>query len=188
MRFHQTLGISVGSLALMLGGSPTIYAQADQASSADKTFVKTALKGGNAEIELGQLAVQKGSSDDVKQFGQKMIDDHTKLGDQMKVVAGQIGVTPPTAISPMDKALEIKLKSLSGDDFDKAYIKAMVKDHQQDLSDFRKETATGTSSAVKNAASQGEQVIASHLQMIQQIAQAHSVTVASSKDSGGSAQ
>ncbi|HEX4285588.1 MAG TPA: DUF4142 domain-containing protein [Terracidiphilus sp.] len=170
---------SVGALALAVSICGIGYAQsAGQASSADKTFVKNAIEGGNAEVELGQMAMNRGSSQDVKQFGKKMVDDHTQLGEQMKTVAGQIGVTPPKAIPAMAKAVELKLKALSGDDFDQAYIKAMVKDHQQDLSDFQKEAGNGTSSVVKDAATQGSQVISAHLQMIQQIAQAHNVQVA----------
>lgn len=178
-------------LVFVLSGSTIAYAQSDtsgpvatpthgsmaQASSADKSFVKAALRGGMAEIELGQLAAEKGNSSDVKNFGQKMVRDHTKLGDQMKDVAGKVGVTPPTMLSPMDKALEVKLKALSGDDFDQAYIKAMVKDHQKDLADFKKEAGTGTSAEVKNAAGQGATVVGEHLDMIQKIAQAHHMQV-----------
>jgi putative membrane protein len=167
--------VGAGCLGLLLAGGAAARAQSSDASAADKSFVKDALKGGMAEVKLGQLAAQKGNSDDVKQFGQKMVDDHTKLGDQMKGVAGQIGVTPPTMITPMDKALETKLEALSGDAFDKAYIQAMVKDHRKDLMDFNKEASTGSSSTVKDAATQGSQVIAEHLKMIQQIAKAHGV-------------
>jgi putative membrane protein len=155
-----------------------------QASAADKHFVQAALKGGMAEVKLGQLASQKGNSDDVKQFGQKMVEDHTKLGDQMKEVENQIGVTPPAMLSPTDKALESKLEALSGDQFDKAYIRAMVKDPEKDLEDFQKEASTGTSATVKDAAAHGKQVIAAHLDMIQKIAQAHNVTTQSKNTSG----
>ncbi len=115
-----------------------------------------------------------------------MVDDHGRLGDQMKSVAGQIGVEPPTTLTPMDKALEVRLQALSGDDFDKAYIKAMLKDHEKDLAAFQKEANTGTSSAVKDAAAQGQQVVSAHLDMIREIAAAHNVTVQSKAD--GSAQ
>jgi putative membrane protein len=84
----------------------------------------------------------------------------------------------------MDKALELKLKALSGDDFDKAYIEAMVKDHHKDLSDFKKEVASGQSSTVKDAASKGEKVIAEHLKMIRQIAQAHGLGQKTNSTSG----
>lgn len=141
----------------------------------DKAFVKEALQGGMAEVQLGQLAAQKASSDDVKQFAQKMVDDHTKLGDQMKAVAQQIGVNPPKDLSKKDKQLLAKLQGLSGEEFDKAYIAAMVKDHKKDESAFKSEAQMAQIPAVKQAAAQGAPVIASHLEMIQQIAQTHSV-------------
>jgi putative membrane protein len=165
----------MGLISLSAGGAAAVAQTGSQPSAADKHFVKAALRGGMAEVKLGQLAAEKGSSDDVKTFGQKMVDDHTKLGEQMKTVAGQIGVTPPTVLSPADLALEAKLKMLSGDAFDKAYIGAMVKDHQEDLNDFKKEISTASSSTVKDAAEQGEKVISKHLEMIQKIAQQHQV-------------
>lgn len=187
-------GVCCAMTGFMIGASAIASAQSDtsgppgpstsahhgavaQASSADKSFVRAALKGGMAEVELGRLASEKGNSADVKEFGQRMVEDHTKLGDQMKDVAGKVGVKPPTMLSPADKTLELKLKALSGDDFDKAYIKAMVKDHEKDLSDFKKEEGSGTSAEVKNAAGQGETVIAGHLDMIKRIAQTHNITV-----------
>jgi putative membrane protein len=141
----------------------------------DKAFVHEALQGGMAEVQLGQLAAQKGSSPDVKQFGQKMADDHTKLGDQMKQVADQVGVKPPKDISKKDKELLSKLQGLSGTQFDNAYITAMVKDHKKDLDAFKSEAQQGQTPAVQQAAQQGGQIIAQHLQMIQQIAQSHNL-------------
>jgi putative membrane protein len=129
-------------------------------------------------VKLGQLASEKGSSEDVKQFGQKMVEDHTKLGDQMKQVAEQLSVTPPEGLSAQDQAIYTRLEGLPGDEFDKAYIQAMVKDHRTDLSEFKKEARMGKSPAVKDAAQQGEKVITEHLRMIEQIAQKHNVTMA----------
>ena len=139
----------------------------------DKEFVRKALEGGMAEVQLGQLAAEKGTSDDVKQFGQKMVTDHTKLGDQMKVVAQQIGVTPPARLSKKDEELKTRLQGLSETQFDEAYIKAMVKDHKQDAEEFTSEAQQSQNPTVKEAAQQGSQVIDEHLQMIQQIAQSH---------------
>ena len=142
-----------------------------QTTPADKMFVKKALQGGMAEVELGQLAQQKSSNDDVKQFGQKMVDDHTKLNDQMKPIAQQIGVKVPDGPSTKDKAVMTKLQALNGDAFDKAYMKDMVKDHKTDKMEFSNEAQNGSNPQVKDAASQGEKVISEHLQMAQQIAQ-----------------
>lgn len=143
----------------------------------DKDFVRTALQGGMAEVQLGQLAAQKGNSDDVKQFGQKMVDDHTKLADQLKPVAEQMGVKPPTSLSSKDKATLAKLQALNGEAFDKAYIRDMVKDHTKDEKDFRQEADRTTDPQLKEAVTQGAQVIGEHLQMIKQIAQKNNVPV-----------
>ena len=145
-------------------------------SPQDRVFVKDALEGGMAELQLGQLALQKSNNADVKQFAQRMVDDHTKMGEQMKPIAQQIGVKIPDGPSKKDKQTIAKLQELNGDDFDKAYMKDMVKDHKSDLNDFKTEAATGSNPAVQNAANQGSLVIGEHLQMAEQINQKTSAT------------
>jgi putative membrane protein len=153
--------------------------QAGQASPLDKMFVKNAMQGGMAEVQLAQLTLQKSTNDQVKQFAQRMIADHTKMNEQMKPVAQQLGVQAPTDISKKDKKTMAELQGLSGPAYDQAYIKDMVKDHKKDLSDFQSEASSGQDQTVKDAANQGSQVISQHLQMIQQIAKDQNVTVAS---------
>jgi putative membrane protein len=144
----------------------------------DQDFVRKALEGGAAEVQLGQLAEQKSQSADVKQFGQKMVQDHTQLGDQvMKPVAKQLGVKEPNGLSKKDKQLVASLGQLSGPRFDQEYIKAMVKDHKQDLKEFESEAKMSQDPNVKKAAEEGTTVISQHLQMIEQIAQTHNVAV-----------
>ncbi len=113
----------------------------------------------------------------MKQFAQRMIDDHTKMNDQMKPVAQQLGVDVPDQISKRDRATMAKLQALSGSAYDQAYIKDMVKDHKQDLSDFQMEASSGQDQTVKDAASQGSKVIAQHLQMAQQMAKDQNVAM-----------
>ena len=105
-------------------------------------FVKTALEGGMAEVQLGQIALQKSNDADVKQFAQRMVDDHTKMDDQLKPIAQQIGVKIPDGPSKKDKTAIAKLQGLNGGDFDKAYMKDMVKDHKTDLNDFKIEATS----------------------------------------------
>jgi putative membrane protein len=164
---------SISASLVLLAASPVSTAQA---SSDDKSFVEAALKGGMSEVDLGNLAVKKGASEDVRAFGQRMVTDHTKMGDQMKAVAGGIGVTPPSMEGAGATATKAELEVLSGDAFDKAYIKAMVKDHEDDLKAFKNEAANGSSPEVKKAARQGEAVVAHHLEMIRKIAAAHNVS------------
>ena len=151
-------------------------ADSSGASMNDKMFAKKALAGGMTEVEAGKLAVAQGSSQDVKQFGQKMIDDHTKLGDQLKPIAAKIGVNPPSDLPSKEKKMLASLQGLSGDAFDQAYIKAMLKDHKDDNNDFKMEANMGQYPQLKDAAAQGDRVIQQHLQMIQQIAKAHNIT------------
>jgi len=170
---------SLAIAGILVGSFSIAYGQKATASDADKKFVHAALQGGMAEVEMGKLAVETGESEDVKQFGQQMVKDHTELGKEMKLVAQQIGVTPPTGVSVAQKTTELKLKALSGDAFDKAYITAMVKDHREDLEEFKTEAANGQNDAVKEAANKGSIVIEEHLRMINQIAQAHHIDVGS---------
>jgi putative membrane protein len=146
------------------------------ASITDRVFVKSAMQGGIAEVQLGQLTLQKSNNDQVKQFAQHMIDDHTKLNEEMKPVAQQLGVEIPTQVSKKDSKIITKLQALSGPAYDQAYIKDMVKDHKGDLSEFQAEASSGQDQTVKDAAAQGSKVIAQHLQMAQQLAKDQNVT------------
>lgn len=139
----------------------------------DKDFVRSALQTAMAEIEMGRLAAQKASSEEVRKFGQQMVADHIRLRDSMKSIAEQIGVSPPKNLSKQDKQRMDKLQSLSGQQFDDAYITVMVKDHQNDNDDFRTEAEQTRNQALKQAAEDGNQIIAQHLQMIDQIAKNH---------------
>jgi putative membrane protein len=149
--------------------------KADQQAAIDKIFVKKAMQGSIAEVQLGELTLQKSTNDQVKQFARKMIDDHTKLNEQMRPVAQQLGVEIPTEVSKKDKSLMSKMQALSGTAYDQAYIKEMVKDHKQDLSDFHMEALNGH---VKDAATQGSKIISEHLQMAQQLAKDQNVDLA----------
>src|SRR6185503_11239870 len=115
-------------------------AQAGSAlSSSDQKFVMEAAHGGMLEVELGRMAVDKASNADVKQFGQRMVDDHSKAGDELMQLASQKGIT----LSSDDhkgmakgQAVKDKLSKLSGADFDREYMDMMVKDHVKDVKEF----------------------------------------------------
>jgi putative membrane protein len=137
--------------------------------SSDARFAMKAAQGGMAEVQLGQLAAQKASNPDVKAFGQQMVDDHSKANDQLKSVAAQENMTLPTTLDGKDQRLMTKLQGLSGSDFDKAYVKAMVKDHEEDIKEFQKEADKGKDPQIKNFASQTLPTLQQHLSKIQSI-------------------
>jgi putative membrane protein len=147
----------------------------EQQAAIDKMFIKKAMQGNIAEVQLGQLTLQKSNNDQVKRFAQTMIDDHTKLNEQMRNVALQLSVEIPTEASKKDKSLINKRQSLSGTAYDQAYIKEMVKDHKQDLSEFHMEASNGH---IADVATQGSKVISEHLQMAQQLAKDQNVDLA----------
>ena len=158
-------------------------ASSRQLGSSDREFVRKAAEGGLAEVELGQLATQKASSDDVKQFGQRMVSDHTQANDQLKQIAAQKGVTLPTSLSSKDAMLKSKLEKLSGAEFDRMYMQHMVKDHTKDVNEFQEEANKGKDSDVKGFASQTAPKLQEHLSLAQQVA-AKTGASASSGNSG----
>ena len=169
------------------GASPSPGAQPGAAQTGegfgDQAFVSKAMEGGVAEVQLGQLAQEKSQSNDVKQFAQKMVSDHTQMGEKwFKPVAKQMGVSEPKGPSKKDKKLIQKLQGLSGQQFDTEYIQAMLKDHKADLKEFQNEAQMAQDPTVKQIATQGTTVIQQHLQLIEQIAQAHNVPVEGKKE------
>ena len=141
----------------------------------DRDFVHQALQGGMAQVKLGQLAAQKGATSAVRQLGQKMVSDHTQLDNLMKQVAANMEMNAPRKMSKKDKKLYARLSALSGKQFDDAYLKAMLKDHKNDLTAFRREANDSQNPQVRQVASEGVQMIRGHLEMIKSIAKSDGV-------------
>ena len=135
----------------------------------DRKFVRDAAIGGMTEVEIGKLAAQKGSSEAVKQFGQRMVDEHGKANEQLREVAVSRSMSVPDSLDSKHKSRVDKLSKLSGAEFDKAFIKDQLKDHQQDVRNFQNEAQNGTDPAVKNFASKTLPTLQSHLDAIKGI-------------------
>jgi putative membrane protein len=137
----------------------------------DTQFAKKAAQGGMAEVRLGQLAQEKGTSDSVKKFGQRMVEDHTKAGEELKRAASKENITVPDDISAKDKATYDSLSKLSGAAFDRAYARDMVKDHEEDIADFNKEANGGKNAAIKDFATQTLPTLQDHLKEAKEMRQ-----------------
>lgn len=120
-----------------------------------------------AEVEMGRLAVQHASNPAVKEFGQHMIDDHTKANDELKEVAAKKGLTVPSAVNAKQKITVERLSRLDGAAFDRAYMQDMVKDHREDVAEFKRESDSGTDPDVKAFASKTLPALQQHLKMAQ---------------------
>jgi putative membrane protein len=119
----------------------------------DKTFMKKAARGGMMEVAMGTLAEQNAQSEDVKSFGKRMVTDHSKANDELKSIAAQKGVKLP-AKEPSGKWSS-----------DKAYMDAMVKDHEKDLAEFTEEASTGSDPDVKKFAEDTAKMVKEHLDL-----------------------
>jgi putative membrane protein len=153
------LALVIGAISLTgaVRAADTASTGGSSLSEKDKTFMKKAAKGGMMEVAMGQVAEQKGQSEDVKSFGKRMVTDHGKANDELKSIASKKGFQLPS------KEHSVKWTS------DKAYIDMMVQDHEKDLAEFQEEASSGSDSDVKKFADDTSKVIQEHLDLVKEI-------------------
>jgi len=151
-------------------GAPANAQDRDSLSRSDIRFMREAAQGGMAEVRLGQLAVRRASSERVRRFGQRMIDDHSKANDELRDLAARKGVTLPATFGAAHRAMYDRLARLHGAAFDAAYIRNMRMDHQEDVSAFRTESNAGRDPDVRQFASKTLPIIREHYRMVSDMA------------------
>jgi len=159
----------LSTAALALAVSLGAHAQAPaKLSHQDKSFMKDAAEGGNAEVSGSQVALAQSSSADVKTFAQMMVDDHGKAGAELKGLAGQKGVKVSDTPS-VTKKTEIKLLSeRKGSSFDQHYADSIgVKAHEDTIKLFQKEVDKGSDADVKAWAAKTLPTLQHHLEAAQ---------------------
>jgi len=152
-----------GKLFLLVGAT-TLWASAQSLSSQDRSFLQDAAKGGMREVHMGHLAMEHGSSQAVKDLGQRLVTDHTKGSEEVTALAKKKGVTLPSDTNP-----SMPLAKKTGADFDREFAKDMVEDHQKDIMAFEKEAASGSDPDVKNFASKTLPTLREHLSIAQSL-------------------
>ena len=165
----MTKGIVVGVFACALMCGPAVHGQKPDPpkptqpppkpaapaaatpgiTGADRTFARQAAMDSMAEVAHGQLAADKGANDDVKQFGKRMVDDHTKANEELKSWASANKVDLPTDMGAQHKAMQDKLSKLSGDAFDRAYMAHMVSAHSKAVASFQRQAKSGRNADLK---------------------------------------
>jgi putative membrane protein len=134
----------------------------------DEEFMMKAAQGGLMEVEAARLAQEKASSTEIKEFARKLEQDHTKANDQLKQLAAQKNVQLPTDMGQHAATVE-KIRNLSGDQFDKAFMKMQVQHHKKDVNEFQKETTRAMDSDVKTFASATLPTLQEHLKQAQDL-------------------
>jgi len=157
------------ALAAALVALPAFAAEPKPTTRAEQGFLNEAARGGLMEVELGRVATQNAATDRVKDFGQRMVDDHSKANDDLKGLASRENVTLPTAVSKDEQKQIDRLSKLHGAAFDKAYMQAMLQDHEKDVAKFRQESKTARDPDVKDFASRTLPTLEEHLRMAQSI-------------------
>ncbi len=153
-------------------------AQGQTASSADKDFLKDTVQDSNYEIESGRLALQKSSSADVKQYANMIIQDHTQLEQQEAAAekAANTDAKPVLDMSVSDAASYSKLKLLSGDSFDQAYIKGLLKGNDEAVQKAKQEAQSSTVPAIQKLATHRAALDTKHAQRAKLLAEAHHIS------------
>ena len=145
-------------------------AKPDKTAASAATFISHAAQGGQAEVELAQLAKEKASNPEVKAYAERLERDHSKANDELKSLASSKHVTLPGSMKTYAANLKERLSKLSGAEFDRAYVAAMVEDHQKDVRAFEREATAGADADVKAFASKTLPTLKEHLQQAQQLA------------------
>jgi putative membrane protein len=157
--------LTISLVAALMGSVPAASAK----EQPGQKFITKAIEGNLAEIQLGQLAQQKGAGDGVRNFGQQLVADHTAANQRATAVAGQIGVTPPSEPSKKHKAVYDRMSKLSGDAFDRQFVKHMVDDHKTEVAEHQKEAKRPNSPAASYA-KETLPTLQQHLQTAQSLA------------------
>jgi putative membrane protein len=156
---HQTSRLSAVSI-----GIGVAFLVAASAAAAQGTGGTTS---SGSSMSAGGASLAAGDKTFVKQFGSRMVEDHSKANDELKQIASSKGITLPTDLDAKHKSKMDKMQKLSGAQFDRAYMDDMVADHKEDVADFKKQASSGKDSDLKAFASKTLPTLEDHLKMAQ---------------------
>lgn len=154
---------------LVLAVSAIAHGEAAKAPLHDSKFLHEAAQGGLLEVELGNLVAKKAMNPQVKEFGQRMVTDHSKVNDQLKAIAEKHQITLATTLDKAHVKTYDRFLGLDGDAFDRAYMATMVRDHTRDVKEFDHEAKKGRDADLKSFAANTLPTLRSHLQMAREI-------------------
>jgi putative membrane protein len=150
---------------------PPAQAGQQQLAEQDLEFARKAAEGGLKEVRLGELAQQQAASEQVQQFGERMVEDHGNANEQLMQIAEDKGIELPQELSQEAQQLYDELQQKSGAEFDQAYMDEMVSDHQKDVESFSEFAASGQDQELVQFATETLPVLEQHLEMAEQISE-----------------
>ena len=156
-------------IALLLGvfalaaASPGALAATDSPPKNTVSFLQHAAEGQQSEIDLGQLALQKAGNEQVKQFGARMIEDHTKARQEVQQLASKGGIQLPNQPGRSHKDIKDQLSKLSGKEFDRTYMTAMLREHAKEMKELEQQSLMEKNPDVRQWAAGAVPVVKEHL-------------------------
>ncbi len=174
--------ISISLAALSLAAASAAFGEG-KVSDSDAKAMKNLAEANLSEIQAGKLAADKAQNAQVKQFGSRMVRDHTQMLDELKQLAQSKGVDLPGSPAAGDKAHELALRTKSGQDFDKEYMQDMVKDHEKDVKETGDLAKSVSDPQLKQAVQKAHAKIQEHLAMAKRISSSASAGGTSSPSS-----
>lgn len=166
-----SLAAAQGAFAQGFGPYPTKKGEAPKAAATsavaadDVKFMEKAAAGAMMEVELGKIAQQRAANPQVKQFAARMVQDHSKAGEELKKIAAAKGVALPPNVSRKHRKDIDELKTLAAARFDAQYMEFMVKDHREDIKEFDKQAKSGRDTEVKAFAAKTLPTLHEHLKL-----------------------
>ncbi len=157
----QTILIGLSCCAL---SGTLAFAQATAKANSDQQFLDKAAQTDMTEAHVGQLAADQASAQDVKDFAQMLVTDHTNDYTQLGTVASKAGMTIPKGLDAQHKKMIAPLEKLKGAAFDRQFAREMVAGHQKAIAEYKKEAADGQNADVKAYANQALPTLEKHLQ------------------------
>jgi len=142
-------------------------------SGDDKKFVEKAANDGMMEVAAGKVAQTNANNDAVKRFGARMVEDHSKANHELMRIAEEHDVKLEGELHGAPKEHYDRLAAFKGDKFDREYVSQMVKDHEEDVSDFEKEAKHGDDSQLRSFAEQQLPTLREHLKMAKELEAHH---------------
>jgi putative membrane protein len=157
-----------GQYGSMSDRSQSSMSGSSQLDSSDKQFLIKSAQDSMAEVEMAKLAQERGSSNEVKQLGQRLEQDHTKSLEKIRSIAQSKGVDLPQETDSKQKAEHQRLSGLSGESFDRAFLKSQEQDHKKDIAEFRRQAERAKDPDVKQFAEAGIPTLQEHERMTTQ--------------------
>ena len=173
MMTRRSIDVALIAMAVCLWLAASAFAGQPQQALTDQTFIEKAVVGGLAEVQLGKMAADMAANAEVKQFGQRMVQDHSKANQELMAVVKTKAISVPTALDQKHQEEADRLATLHGAAFDRAYLQHMVKDHEKDVQLFSTQAKQGKDPELKAFAAKTLPTLEEHLRIVRNLAEKH---------------